>query len=39
MDTGKAIRDFNRKVKELKNVTDPKESYRNLERAWSAGND
>jgi septal ring factor EnvC (AmiA/AmiB activator) len=39
MDTGKAIRDFNRKVKELKDVTDPKESYRNLERAWSAGSD
>lgn len=39
MDTGKAIRDFNRKVKELKNVTDPKESYRNLERAWSVDDD
>jgi len=35
MDVGKSIRDFNKKVKELKNVEEPKESYRNLERAWS----
>ncbi len=35
MDVGKSIRDFNKKVKELKNVEEPKESYRHLERAWS----
>ena len=37
MDVGKSIRDFNKRVKELKNVEEPKESYRNLERAWSPG--
>jgi len=36
MDVGKSIRDFNKTVKELKNVKDPKESYDRLSDAWSA---
>ncbi len=35
MDVGKSIRDFNKTVKELKNVKDPKESYDRLSDAWS----
>lgn len=35
MDVGKSIREFNRSVKELKNVKEPKESYKRLSDAWS----
>jgi hypothetical protein len=35
MDVGKSIRNFNRKIKELKNVDEPKESYKRLSDAWS----
>jgi predicted Holliday junction resolvase-like endonuclease len=35
MDVGKSIRNFNRAVKELKNVKEPKESYDRLSDAWS----
>ena len=35
MDVGKSIRDFNRTIKELKNVEEPKESYDRLSDAWS----
>ena len=34
MDVGKSIRDFNRTIKELKNVEEPKESYDRLSDAW-----